>query len=176
MEEQESRSSKKELIVKLLGIKVPLVAVILLFVLVFAGLFVAVKQNPQILDNLMLTQTSMAEAEMRSLVNEVGQLIELPGDEDPVIAEVTDVELLRDQQFFRSAQNGDRVLMYARNRKAILYRPNANRIIEVGMVSIDDEIVLQDDANTEGDDVVPSPTPAPTPAPVVVPDEAPSEE
>lgn len=65
----------------------------------------------------------------------VGKLMELPADEDPVTATVKDADKVRAQKFFSKAQNGDRVLIYNENQKAILYRPSINKIIEVSSTS-----------------------------------------
>lgn len=69
--------------------------------------------------------------ETNLLVDEVGKLIVLPQDESPTIATVTDLEKLKSQPFFANAQIGDKVLIYARAQKAILYRPDQNKIIEL---------------------------------------------
>lgn len=65
----------------------------------------------------------------------IGKFMELPSDENPVLATVTDVEKVKNQKFFANAKNGDKVLIYAQNKKAILYRPSANKIIEISTVS-----------------------------------------
>lgn len=80
-----------------------------------------------------------AQAETERLTQEVGELIELPADEQPTIATVVDREELQDQPFFANAQNGDRVLIYTQARKAILYRPDTKKIIEVAPINIGDQ-------------------------------------
>jgi hypothetical protein len=77
------------------------------------------------------------QQEQTSLVGKVGKLITLPGDEQPSIATVSDKEKLKDQAFFKSAQNGDTLLIYTTAKKAILYREKENRIIEVAPIAID---------------------------------------
>src|SRR4030042_292294 len=68
--------------------------------------------------------------DQKSLVATVGKLMKLPA-EDPTIAQVSDATKLKDQPFFAGAQNGDQVLIYTNARKAILYRPSTNQIIDV---------------------------------------------
>lgn len=66
----------------------------------------------------------------QQLIAEVSQLIELP-NETPTIATVSNVDSLLEQPFFAAAQAGDRVLIYAQAKKAILYRPSTHKLIEV---------------------------------------------
>ncbi len=62
--------------------------------------------------------------------------MELPSGETPTVAAVSDVSKLQGQQFFVNAKNGDQVLIYSNAKKAILYRPSTNKIIEVGPVNL----------------------------------------
>ena len=50
--------------------------------------------------------------------------------------------------FFANAQVGYKVLVYAVAKKAILYDPISNRIIEVGPVNVTDESTSGTDAGT----------------------------
>lgn len=74
--------------------------------------------------------------ELRQLVNKVSQIILLPTDEVPTVATVNDLALLKGQAFFANAKKGDRVLIYSKAKKAILYDPDSNKIIEVAPVSL----------------------------------------
>ena len=76
-----------------------------------------------------------SEVELNALLTEVEKLMELPKSEKPIVATVDDANKVQSQQFFKNAQNGDRVLIYSNARKAILYRPSDKRIIEVGTVN-----------------------------------------
>lgn len=80
--------------------------------------------------------TEPTSEEAKQLKEKVGKLMELPVGEEPTIATVTDADKLRSQAFFTHAQNGDRVLIFPNTKKAVLYRPSINKIIEVGPVNI----------------------------------------
>ena len=88
------------------------------------------------LSQLRADPQKIAQEEVKSLVVKVGKLIVLPEGEEPTVATVTDPDLLRDQPFFPNAKTGDKVLIYTNARKAILYNPEENKIIEVAPVSI----------------------------------------
>lgn len=70
----------------------------------------------------------------------VAKLMELPA-EAPTLATVSDAEKLKNQPFFENAKNGDKVLIFKTARKAILYRPFTNKIIEVGPIQIEEPSV-----------------------------------
>lgn len=78
----------------------------------------------------------VTQEETKSLTQKVGALMNLPS-EDPTIATVMDKEKVKDQPFFTSAENGDKVLLYVNAKKAILYRPSTNRIVEVAPIFTD---------------------------------------
>jgi len=69
------------------------------------------------------------------LVEEIGKLIILPDGEEPTIATVVDPELLKGQPFFKNAKAGDRVLIYSKDSRAILYDPVAKRVVEIGYLN-----------------------------------------
>jgi hypothetical protein len=76
-----------------------------------------------------------AQQELNDIVAAVGRLMILPADETPTLATVSDPEKLKDQPFFANAKRGDKVLVYPISRKAILYSPSLNKIIEVAPVN-----------------------------------------
>lgn len=75
------------------------------------------------------------DRELRALVTDVGHHMLLPTDETPTLATVSDMHALEGQEFFRNAQEGDKVLMYMRSQRAIIYRPSIDKIIEVGPIT-----------------------------------------
>lgn len=80
-----------------------------------------------------------APDEVSLVVSQVGKLVHLPEGETPTLATVSDTSKLENQPFFALAQNGDKVLIYTSAKKAYLYRPSTNKVVEVGPVNIVDE-------------------------------------
>ncbi|MEK7561272.1 MAG: hypothetical protein AAB541_00205 [Patescibacteria group bacterium] len=77
-----------------------------------------------------------AKAQVSEAVANVGRLVDLPSGETPTLATVNDPAKLKDQAFFANAKVGDQVLIYTQAKKAILYRPSTNKIIEIAPVNI----------------------------------------
>ncbi len=65
------------------------------------------------------------------VVKRISRHILLPSGEQPTVATVSDASKVRSQAFFANAASGDKVLIYAQAKKAYLYRPSIDRIIEV---------------------------------------------
>ncbi len=130
------------------------VAPVAVAILLGVGLTVyAIKLKPEVLG--LSKGQAQVQAEVDALVAEVNKLMDLPKDEKPTVATITDVEKVKEQQYFKNAKNGDRVLIYTNAKKAILYRPAEKRIIEVGAVNINQ---ASSSPTPEGE------TPAPSPA------------
>ncbi len=77
------------------------------------------------------------QQEVNALISQVKKLIELPSDETPTIATVLDENKVSSELFFKNAKVGDKLLAYVKNKKAILYRPSTNIIIEVAPIIFD---------------------------------------
>ncbi|TSC55466.1 MAG: hypothetical protein Greene041679_609 [Parcubacteria group bacterium Greene0416_79] len=108
------------------GILIVLIIVVGALGLSFYRRVSALKANPQ-----LAAQKIVAE-----LVERVGKLILLPEGESPVIATVTDLEMLKGQPFFAKARAGDKVLLYQTANKAYLYTPVVNKIMEVAPITL----------------------------------------
>lgn len=109
--------------------------IVFAFVLAFAPsyYFYTEKQKAQ---KMLQNPAAATNEETQKLIAKVGKLIELPTDEEPTVATVSDPEKLKDQPFFAKAKNGDKLLIYNNAKKAILYDPVSNKIIEVAPVNI----------------------------------------
>lgn len=125
VENPNSSTSKKKKILLIV------LAVLLLAGLSFGAYFFYTKYN-EIRENPNL----VAEEEIEYLVGKVGKLMDLPANEKPTVATVMDREKLATQEFFKNAENGDKLLAYVGAKKAILYRPSTDRIIEVAPIYI----------------------------------------
>ncbi len=80
---------------------------------------------------------AVAQLEVKTVTAQVSKIMELPQGEDPTVATVSDEDKLKSQQFFQNAQNGDKILIYTGAKEAILYRPAANKIINVAPLVMD---------------------------------------
>jgi hypothetical protein len=76
--------------------------------------------------------------EVTKLVEVVGKLMILP-DETPIVATVVDLAKLKNQVFFESAKYGDKILIYPRAQKIILYNPKSNKIVGLAPFNINSE-------------------------------------
>ncbi len=71
------------------------------------------------------------------LVQRVGELMILPQGEDPAIYNIDNPDVLKKEQaFFANAEKGDKLLLYPKNSKAIIYNPTRNIIVNVGPINI----------------------------------------
>jgi hypothetical protein len=81
-----------------------------------------------------------AQQETEALIEDMSKIIDLPKADikngEPTLATVLDKGKLKDQPFFANAENGDKVLIYTKAKKAFLYRPSTNKVINVAPVSI----------------------------------------
>jgi len=117
------RSDRKKMIT---GILVVAIVLSIGTTLYFYKQLSDVKKDPQ----------KMAQAEAAALMAKVSKLIELPEGEQPTIATVTDPDKLKSQAFFAHAKRGDKVLIFTSSRKAILYDPTANKIVEAAPIDV----------------------------------------
>lgn len=80
---------------------------------------------------MISSEVSLEKKQIDSVNAAVARNFGLSYDEDPVLATVTDIEKMRAQQFFVKIENNDKVLIYTRNKKVILFRPSTNKILDI---------------------------------------------
>ena len=130
----------KDMITKLKGLnpKNPILILVVLAVIIGGAYYVRrMKLDNNRLENLVNGSQASAKEETKSLVDKVGKLVVLPEGENPVVATVTDKEKLKAQPVFAKAENGDKILIYPVARKAYIYNPKMNRIVDVVAVNIE---------------------------------------
>ena len=153
------------------------IGLVILVLVVISGYFFLQYQNAQ-----KLLSGGNSQAQLQSVIDKVSKLVVLPSDEKPTLATVTNKFKVNSQDFFKKAENGDQVLIYTKNKTAILYRPSSNKIVNYATGIT----VGQGDAGTVAGEntqatVAPSPSgavspteePTPTKAPII-PTKAPS--
>ncbi len=123
---KESHQGKTNLLV------IFILALVILNIFIWTNYFKSGKTNKT-------NASTAANAEVDELIKKVNSLIVLPQGETPTIATVSDKSKLKDQAFLKNAENGDKILIYAKAKKAILYRPSLNKIIETAPISLRDQ-------------------------------------
>lgn len=108
------------------------ITLLVLLVLVSSASFYFYKKTV----TLKTDPNAKAQEEAVSIVAQVGKLIILPEGETPTVATVSDPEKLKDQSFFAKAKVGDKVLLYQNAKRAYLYDPVANRVLEVAPINL----------------------------------------
>jgi hypothetical protein len=159
--------------------KRPVTWIVIAFVFALIGIGgVGIYQYRKVQAELSSLKTNpsgpLTDERQRELISEVSSRIMLPADERPTVAVVSDINRLKDQQFFSAGQNGDVVLIYMNARKAVLYRPAEKKIIEVAPVNLNDNQATVAGSTTQDlvnqgkeskEQAAPTPLPSPTPAP-----------
>ena len=100
--------------------------------------FCIVKTKPELLGIPKQGAVALTEADELAIV--VSKLMTLSTDEKPTVATITDIKKVAGQDFYKNAKDGDKVLIFTSNKKAIIYRPSENKIVDVGVVSINEPI------------------------------------
>lgn len=140
----------------------------IVFILVIFLIILASPARNQIL-NFISGEKVNNEGEVEALLKEVGEKILLPTDEKPTVATISDITKLENQPFFRGAKNGDKLIIYAGVRKAILYRPEIKKIIEISTISDSGyEQETADSTNTTEPNLTPTPISEPKVIKVVI--------
>lgn len=80
---------------------------------------------------------SNPERQAEQTVERVGKLMVLPNNETPAVMTVVDKSKIKNIPFLeRTVQNNDKVLVYSKTKKVVVYRPAEHKIVDIGPVSI----------------------------------------
>ena len=85
--------------------------------------------------DLLLNPNKAAAEDSQNTLDHVKRLMSLPQG-SPLIYTVIDKKQIATQPFFKNVENGDKVLMFVQDKKAIIYRPSTDKIIDVGPINI----------------------------------------
>lgn len=130
----ESKSIQNGFKGKKLSLKAVIGIVLLTF---FAGTLAYLYTNSKLPANLFGGNTTLNNStEIEDLITTVSKLVELPQNETPTIATISDKDKLRANPFFARAQNGDQILIYAAAGRAYLYRPSTNKIVDIAPITV----------------------------------------
>jgi len=86
--------------------------------------------------NLLKNPLFASEMQQETIVKNVSKLTQVPQGETPTIAKISDITKLNNQPFFQNAKNGDFVLIYTKEKEAILYDPVSNKVLRVGPILV----------------------------------------
>jgi uncharacterized protein HemX len=120
--------------------KLPLIITLVILIALGAGFAWALKDRNR-LKNDVNKQTDQSQViapdESKQLNTEVSQLVVLPTDEIPSIATVADATKLKQQSSgFENAQNGDKLLIYAKAKQIIVYRPSVKKVVSIVQIAL----------------------------------------
>jgi len=99
------------------------------------------KQISRLSSNGATEENKLTKEQEADLINKIKKHIMLPEDEQPVIAEIGNIEKLLQSEpvFYKNAKNGNIVLIYEKNQKAFIYDKENDFIVNTGSVVIGDE-------------------------------------
>jgi hypothetical protein len=117
---------------------------IVMVVLVTAGgtLYGLIQRNENVRLQKQIAQLkndpqSINRDEIQLLTDKMSKLIALPEGETPILFPF-DKEKYKDQPIFSKTDNGDKILIYTNAKKAYIYRPSKNVIVDVIPVNVGD--------------------------------------
>ncbi|CAN5380344.1 hypothetical protein BH10PAT3_BH10PAT3_3080 [soil metagenome] len=88
-----------------------------------------------------------SKQELINITSLVNKHMILPVSETPTLATITDREKLEKNSFlYQKGKDGDKVLIYVKASRVIIYRPSIDRVVDVGPVTVDESIPEAKDA------------------------------
>lgn len=141
------------------------VGILIIALVAVSGYFFLQYQNAQ-----KLLSGGNSQVQVKELIEKVGKLVVLPKSEQPTLATVTDKFKVMNQDFFKKAENGDQVIIYAKNKTAILYRPSSNKIVNYATgITVGQNTGTKEQVAGENTEASVTPAPSETASPTVAP-------
>ena len=99
------------------------------------------QQIPKTPDEIAQKEFEEVTKKREDLIKTVNDQTDLPTNEEPLLATVSDKEKLLEQnpEFFKLSENGDRLLLYPKNKKIYLYRPDEKKVIATSPLKYQDK-------------------------------------
>ena len=79
----------------------------------------------------LTTNTSSTADDSEKTITDLAKLLLIPTDDTPTIAVISDISKLANQPFFTKAQNGDKIIVFPKSQKVVLYRPSTNKVVDM---------------------------------------------
>lgn len=72
----------------------------------------------------------LLKVQNQAMLDRISKLLNLP-DETPIISTVNSKEDFAKAPAFRSAEKGDKIIVWVSSNQAVLYRPSINQVLDV---------------------------------------------
>lgn len=80
------------------------------------------------------------QSEPQRYYDSVSNFVELPTNELPTVANVSEAEKVKAQNSaFTDVKNGDKMLFFVKSRKVVVYRPDTNKVVAVISLAVPTE-------------------------------------
>ena len=130
------RASRPRAFIKSGISKIFVIIIVLVLIVGITYFYTQYRNSQKEIEKLTKDSDYLASLEVKKIVDTVSKLAVLPDKESPTVATITDIIKLKHQPFFANAKNGDKVIIYSQSKKAILYRPSINKIIDIAPVNL----------------------------------------
>lgn len=108
---------------------------LLLMIIIPLTVFIIKELNPPLTpEQVAETQYKKAQQDANNLSQTVAKQTAVPTDETPNVATINDLTELQNQDFFKQAKIGDKILIYEKAKIIVLYRPDEKRVIATAPV------------------------------------------
>lgn len=119
---------------------------VIVVVLLIVGAWLVFTDKIQ-LDSAPKTDVEATEAEIDSLLEKISVHMILPSAEKPVLATIIDADKLSlEDPFYAGAEDGDKLLIWSAERRAIIYSPSRDIVVNMGPIIFEGTMTQQSEA------------------------------